>query len=655
MPQCIAQQDTSSWLGAMTKCTSKQCTRHFGVFCTHHQWLTQLTCLNTELSADVLKPYLPFCSRSVLAKAQLLEWIHATTGRTWLVDVGDGIGLQYLSPSSLTEGHASVDVTSKAPTCLTDSTSAHSNEQFQHVMASCGFTAYTEHTGNAARSWEYSESLGFMTALDSETAGYDLTSDWLPYGNYFDKHCFCESFSVHFADEPCLDWGLTLTKERLWLYATCGSKSLPTNWKADLKTTEFDYIPTKEWQWPTCVNDMPKKVLKLHDQCMTDACDTDAHGYCEVERAVDRSCFCRSIEYDTCKGLCHEFETRMDYVQWLHGLCGDVEGWNGLPKHWRELAGPTSLDMIPWSWTLKNAKRSCHFAEWKIAGLVMINAAALVAAMYASGPETRSSPVFEYVRDYVPRSWIGRALMIVALHVAANFANAAITQSVWGYENVPTIQLVLIWCSLPRSTWIPLLRAMTFDTIASSVCSETILQLLSSFTMVATVRYGWEHNFYNNGMERLATSSSAQLMYAGALMWLVIVIIALVLVLQTMRGSNARTANGTRKSHQNRSATVSSTEELLAPFNEHWSWLEETVVLRWLKLHRETEHTPLMSETGLGYMGYGTLPATYTQPIVLIVKKSTVRLYLIVTISSMLLWIAQWVFWAGFIGLSLGR
>jgi hypothetical protein len=82
MPQCIAQQNYSSWLGAITKCTDKRCTSHFGVICTHHQWLTQLSCLSTEISSEMVRAYLPYCSRSVLAKAQLYRWIRTVTDRT---------------------------------------------------------------------------------------------------------------------------------------------------------------------------------------------------------------------------------------------------------------------------------------------------------------------------------------------------------------------------------------------------------------------------------------------------------------------------------------------------------------------------------------------------------------------------------------------
>lgn len=80
MPQCIAQQDQSAWLKAMTACTHTRCTSHFGFICTHHQWLTELSCLSTEFSPSAIQDYLPYCTRSILAKAQLYHWIRNVTG-----------------------------------------------------------------------------------------------------------------------------------------------------------------------------------------------------------------------------------------------------------------------------------------------------------------------------------------------------------------------------------------------------------------------------------------------------------------------------------------------------------------------------------------------------------------------------------------------
>ena len=74
-----------------------------------------------------------------------------------------------------------------------------------------------------------------------------------------------------------------------------------------LKTTEFAYISIEDWHWPKCVTDMPKQLIELTSQCMTDACELDSSGYCRVVRAVDRACFCRDLRYDSCGGSCQIF------------------------------------------------------------------------------------------------------------------------------------------------------------------------------------------------------------------------------------------------------------------------------------------------------------------------------------------------------------
>lgn len=175
-----------------------------------------------------------------------------------------------------------------------------------------------------------------MIALDFETVGYNLTRRSIGYGEYFDKECFCSAFTIDPKKEPCSGPGLgqiDLTKERLWINATCGSTSLPDKWTDILKTTEFAFISIEDWHWPMCVADMPKQVIELTDQCATDACGLDSSGYCKVKRAVDRACFCRDINYDSCGGACQIFETRIDYIKWLHDLCGNVQDWHGLPDN----------------------------------------------------------------------------------------------------------------------------------------------------------------------------------------------------------------------------------------------------------------------------------------------------------------------------------
>jgi hypothetical protein len=564
------------------------------------------------------------------------------------VDIGDARGLQTLSPASLAKGYAEVDVAYKAPTCLTDSASASSIESFQFVMASCGFTSTTQHTGNAARPWEYSEAQHSIIALDSETASYDAISwHWIGPGDYFDKQCFCKTFTKDPEKESCSGTGLALTKERMWMNATCGPDSLPTNWTNGIKTTAFNYIPTDSWRWPICVNDMPEEVIGLIDQCAANACDVDSDGYCKVTSAVDRACFCRNISYDTCKGPCHVFETRINYIKWLHDLCGRVEGWNGLPEDWRKLAALTPLDTIPWRWSLTdsdNSTQTCASAEWKLASLILVNTGTILAGIF--GPRTETT--HNYLLLSYQSSWFTMGAAIAALHLFANWINAMLIQSTPGHEDIPIAEMILLWCSMPRSTWLTILLTMLQSSktaafpniIAGCLFAEAILQLLSASPMLTTISYGWQHDFYTSTMTKLDPLPSAKVMYIGALFWFLIVILALILALQVL--SDLNTPAPTTNDKQPR-PTV--TEELATTFNSRWNRWEEKLAQYWVQQSCDSEQTPL---TSTSCTSYGTHSDRVFR--VVFLKRRMVRLALIAGGSLFLLSVAQWMFWIGFIG-----
>ncbi|KAI1181534.1 hypothetical protein F5B17DRAFT_274204 [Nemania serpens] len=675
MPQCIAQQDQSTWLSAMTRCTSKRCTSRFAFFCTHYQWLTQLSCLSTEFSPDLIRGYMPYCGRSVLAKAHLYLWVRKVTGRTWLVDVGDANGLENLSPASLTEGYAPFDVTYKAPTCLTSSVSALSMESFQRVMASCGFTSTTEHTGNAARPWEYSESLRSMIVLDSETAGYDLAGRSIGYGDYFDKACFCGVFTVDPSKEPCsLSGKLDLTKERLWINATCGPTSLPDHWADTLQTTEFACIPIEDWQWPKYVADMPKQVIEPAHRCATDACELDSGGYCEVKPAIDRACFCHDVSYDSCGESCDTFENRIDYINWLHDVCGNVQDWHGLPDNWRQLAVTTPLDLIPWRWSVRasndsnianptglashKTEETCASNEWKLGSFALVNLTAFLAAFVSQRTTSpriaRGSP-----RNAHPLSWFLNGILIAALHLFANTLNVFLVQNSSGYEDVPAVQLILLWCTMPRPTWLTILLvglqpfgSMNLSAAASAVFAETILQILSSYYMVMTVNYGRQHNFYLGVLENAERGGSATLMYAGALMWLIVSSLVLVGLIRASHKINRliKSTNFDVPEWQRGKQTTNMVEELMVQLNERCIRLRERLIHH-LANESGRPQVTLLTSSGGGHAVYGTFSVAGQTNWVS--QKAPVALYATTVLSLLLLWIAQWLFWGGFIGLSL--
>lgn len=679
MPQCIAQQDQSAWLETMTKCTGKRCTRHFGVFCTHHQWLTELTCLNAGFSFDVLRQYLPYCSRSVLAKAQLYQWIHEITGRTWFIDVGDASGLQSLSPASLAKGYTSVDAIYKAPTCLSSSLSVPSMEHFRAVIISCSFTSTTKHYGNAARPWEYNQQLGSMTTLDFQTVGYtNLTGHDIYYGdNFFDKDCFCKNFAMDLENEPCPGQeDLDLTEERLWMKSICGSQSLPDNWKDQTRMIGFNYMLKDDWRWPTCVTDMPKRVTDLPHQCAMDACEVDSNGFCRVRRSIDRACVCRSITYESCGGLCQFFETRREYVKWLHDLCGNVHNWNGLPNNWPRLAAPTTFDMIPWEWAVKSSINStgtsvptsdsstpseqCPSNEWKIRSLVIVNIATLLAAVFS-----RTTNLHRIARGFLwlphPHVWIVTGFYIAALQLLAYWFSAFLVQSTSGYEDVPIVELILLWCTLPRPAWFTIIligvqpfRDINISAAASSLVAEIILQCISVYYMAWTVNYGWQHNLYFDGMKGAERESQATTMYYGALAWAFAVAVVFAQILRYVQKLNRLTETVEFNSLERQTSTpkVSSiADELVAQVDNYCTWLEEHLAAYWTTKSESWEEAPLLRSEGGVYTVYGTVYAKRQSE--KSSRKEFVRLYAIIAVCMIALWIAQWFFWIGYIGLSM--
>jgi hypothetical protein len=332
--------------------------------------------------------------------------------------------------------------------------------------------------------------------------------------------------------------------------------------------------------------------------------------------------------------------------------------------------------MMPWEWSIKplqssnstsdnrsgplDSMQTCASVEWKLGSLVLINMATLLTGFF--GGNTATNPIAHVFKHYfLSRSWLQMGCAIAALHLFANCLNAILIQSTLGYEEVPMIQMILLWCSMPRFTLFTVsmvafqpLQATNFSTVASCLFAETILQILSAYHMVTTVNYGREHSFYSYGMARLAKVPSAQYMYAGALMWLVTVVVTLVLLLQAIhRAQTSTTGAGIDepKTRTGKRTIPSLVQDLVAPFNEFWTRLEDILLRCWMDKSRDPEQTSPTSSEGRSHTVYGTLHVKVRND--RIIKRQIARLLLIAIASMGLFWIAQWLFWTGFIGLGV--
>ncbi|PTD05700.1 hypothetical protein FCULG_00001908 [Fusarium culmorum] len=638
MPQCIAQQDQTAWLSAMNRCTRHRCINYI-IVCTHFMWLTELSCLSAEFSLSTVEPYMEYCSRSILAKAQLANWIKPITGRNWLVHAGDTNDLQGLSERSLTQGYDFVSVTQKAPTCLKKATSPH-HEPFDHVLGSCSFTGTTLHNGNAARPWEYSTTRESISALSFDTAGYDLTDRRISSGIYFDKECFCSHFSVDPQHEPCSDQ-LELTKARLWLHAMCGSSKLPQDWEKSSKLLGVDYISVSRWARSIDIPNMPQSITSISHHCRTKACDTDLEGFCHVENAIDRTCVCRKVNYSLCEGPCKSFESRKQYVEWLHTLCDGVKDWNGLPDNWRELEALQRGDMIPWTWNLRPANRkvgTCPSYSINMISMTITNVATFLAVYLGER-------CFRTVTTLEPRpkspAWVLRGLFLAAILLGGNWANAKFIQSTPGYEDTPILHLLLLWCSLPRLGWLVIApasihRSESRDlvTSCSGLYAEALLQIPNMYYMTATFTRGVQQFFHFGIVLDQEIGYYAWFMYGGALLWLVAVALMAVKIIRILRPVST--------SHTIVYRVVG--DLLTCDSNE----CRPTTDRGAIGFRFNSERSVSVERPN-----YGTIPAVAgpSQPPENR-REPHLSLYVVLSIALPVIVLAQWLFWIGFIRVS---
>lgn len=116
----------------------------------------------------------------------------------------------------------------------------------------------------------------------------------------------------------------------------------------------------------------------------------------------------------------------------------------------------------------------------------------------------------------------------------SNLLNAVLVRRVPGYSNISIGGLTLLWCTRPRVSWLTVLlisfnaeEAMYFSAAASSLLAEIILQIFGSYYMGVVANFGTKNKFYRGMLQEAQRMKYAQMMYAGSLLWLLVVVVAL--------------------------------------------------------------------------------------------------------------------------------
>ncbi|KAN0102623.1 hypothetical protein V8E51_010936 [Hyaloscypha variabilis] len=282
---------------------------------------------------------------------------------------------------------------------------------------------------------------------------------------------------------------------------------------------------------------------------------TDAAGFFSalapavpLVSAASPECFCSNITQSTCTQICNSGEEPEAYVQWVTSACNQSSNneteipptqfasWAD-ENYFRTLAQEHQL---PWNLTVQydpkddhsppssRKPKPCPSTFSKLGSFALINLLVLTCTLVFF----RRTVIYKLTCHKCGRPgspmWLFTGTLSAGLLVASNYANAVIVRSTPGYSSVPVAQLMLLWCSRPRISWVAVLliwmqkeQSMYFALGASALVSEAILQILTAVYLGQTVHFASSNGYYvySSSVRGVPNGSDALIMYIGALIW----------------------------------------------------------------------------------------------------------------------------------------
>ncbi|KAH8683077.1 hypothetical protein BGZ60DRAFT_524415 [Tricladium varicosporioides] len=381
-----------------------------------------------------------------------------------------------------------------------------------------------------------------------------------------DKSCFCSQASYSnctTVNGPCSS-DLSKTGLLLWINSTCSSVSgfpgMPSNWVNSLSVINSTYTKGDALHWPDCLsigNHSDCQLDSVRSNCTKTLCShIDGRGDCSSESLVDMSCFCSKVKYGTsCKTNCGLSWERTSYLDWLNSTCSvHVALGISLPVNWTSLLSVQRFEMLPWSWELASDLHSgsssaqCPSASGKLLVFAAVNIAMfLLLPVIGRRTVIKKLSCGVFGQKEIQR-WYYTGPIGAGLHLASNAINAAIIKGTPGFDKTSIKDLTLFWCTRPRLSWLiaALLPIQAKDTMylsaaTSILFSEAILQLFAGYYMGVGADFARRQNFFHKGyLVGSWYAKQAMIMYAGSILWLTAVPIAIVACIWTVFGLSGR-------------------------------------------------------------------------------------------------------------------
>ncbi|KAK3311937.1 hypothetical protein B0H66DRAFT_614190 [Apodospora peruviana] len=390
----------------------------------------------------------------------------------------------------------------------------------------------------------------------------DGGSDWRNMSVYLERTSFCSGMAA--CEGMCASPGEQAALQ-LWLNNTCtganGFSGMVENW-ADVvaagaapSADDPDYGPSDRvmTSLPSCAAGgvCRDTIQGIVNRTAEDFCVVDQSGrYCQQNvTLLSISKFCGGISYpETCADTCTLAFERRDWLSYLNETClSPIPDWKGLPSNWVSLLSVQTTDLRPWqSVVVSNTpllpigseKVNCPSPESNLGVFAAVNLAMLLLTPILGRRTVVAKLSFGLLGKAHSQGWMLMGPVMACMHTAANLINVAVIRATPGYESTSIATLTMLWFTRPRLAWLVIAlvvfqadEAMYLSCAATTLTAEILLQLLTAYVMGFVANHARKQDFYSishgrNVLDALPKGGGDALaMYAGALLWLVVVVV----------------------------------------------------------------------------------------------------------------------------------
>lgn len=287
---------------------------------------------------------------------------------------------------------------------------------------------------------------------------------------------------------------------------------------------------------PSCVDALNTTCTSLYyasQQCWSEAFPPGPQG-----------CLCGAMVATNCTQFCQATpKDRISYFNWALDLCNSfINPVNATTNatfaiSWPEVHNRSSAifeDLFPFTWSIASTATTndpphCPSKALKLASFAINNAIVGTATLLLGRRTTAKWLTKGYYGTAGMKSWSLFSILIAGITIFANFINAVLIKHTTNFSSPNIGTLVLFLATRPRMGWIVVAltriqkeQSMYISSGVTTLLSEFFLQAIASVFMFKTVIFAAPRGYFQqNFLQNVPGSWSALLMYCGALIWVV--------------------------------------------------------------------------------------------------------------------------------------